>query len=143
MSLLPIKEPARYVASRAVAYANDAGHAVNVSDTAPLPVRASLTQTTSTPLSGSMSGSGDTGSFTPELGRTIWISLSGEWNGTAALLRSVDGGANWLPLTIGGVAYGRFSGNANEPVIEEGDAAAIYCLRVALLSGTLAYRVAQ
>jgi hypothetical protein len=81
--------------------------------------------------------------FVPELDRPIWVSLAGNWTGTVELLRSVDGGATLLPLTVGGIRWGRFTANANEPVADESEAGAAYYLAAAVQTGTLNYRVAQ
>ena len=79
----------------------------------------------------------------PRLGRPIWLALSGTWTGSVALKRSTDGGATKLPLTAGGSAWGVFTGNACEQVIEESEAGAAYYLAVTVVSGTVAYRVSQ
>ena len=83
------------------------------------------------------------GPFTPQLGRPINILLSGAWTGTAQLLRSVDGGTNRMPLTIGGSTWGSYSANANEPVWTETEAGATFYLALTPSSGTVTYRVAQ
>ena len=73
----------------------------------------------------------------------VFVTLSGEWTGTARLLRSVDGGLTKHPLTAGGAVWGAFSANACEPVwVESEDGAALY-LELTPTSGTIAYRLAQ
>lgn len=138
-----IQAPAAYVPAHALSFGglNDAATFVAVD--APLPTRARLIAASSVPLAGTTSASGEFGPFVPELGRAIWVTLSGDWTGTAALLRSTDGGTTWLPLTVGGQPWASYSGNAQEAAAEESDAAASYSLSVALVSGTLTYRVAQ
>ena len=98
---------------------------------------------TSTPLTGTANASTTVGPFTPQLARAIWISLSGTWTGTVQVLRSTDGGATKLPLTVAGASWGSFTANCNEPVAEESDAAATYYLSITLASGSVTYRVAQ
>ena len=83
------------------------------------------------------------GPFVPELDRPIWLSLSGQWQGQVDFLRSADGGATMLPLTIAGERWGRFVGSTNEAVADESEAGATYYLAVTLLGGALTYRVAQ
>lgn len=98
---------------------------------------------TSTPLTGTANASTTVGPFTPQLARAIWIVLSGTWTGTVQVLRSTDGGATKLPLTVAGASWASFTANANEPVAEESDAAATYYLSITLASGSVTYRVAQ
>ncbi len=109
----------------------------------PLPTQPAMALATSVPLAGSASATTVAGPFTPQLGRTIWVTLSGTWSGNVQLLRSTDGGTTRLPLTAGGTAWGSFSAAANEPVTDESDGAATYYLAITITSGTLTYRVAQ
>jgi hypothetical protein len=78
-----------------------------------------------------------------DLGRPIWVSLSGGWTGTVEVLRSTNGGTTMLPLTAGGERWGRFTANANEAIAEESEAGTTYYLATTLQTGTLTYRVAQ
>ena len=80
--------------------------------------------------------------FAPQLGREIWLTLSGTWSGSVALMRSVDGGATLLPATLGGAAL-TWTGNVNEIVWIETEAAATLYLSITLASGAVTYRVAQ
>lgn len=98
---------------------------------------------TSAALAGTTSATATLGPFTPQLARSIWLTLSGAWTGSAQLLRSTDAGVTKLPLTIAGQPWGAFTANANEPVGEETCAGATYYLAVTLTTGTLTYRVAQ
>jgi hypothetical protein len=110
----------------------------------PLPTHAWLGVADSTPIAGSTSMSGLLGPFTPELGRLIWVTLSGSWSGTVQLLRSVDGGTTRLPVTYGdGTVKGTYSGNMNAAVAEETVAGAVWYLDVTLGSGTLNFRLEQ
>lgn len=103
----------------------------------------SLAPASSTPLTGNASASGPVGPFTPEIGRPIWIALSGTWTGSVQAMRSTDGGTTKLPLTAGGEAWGLFTGNACEQVTEETEDGATYYLDIVIDSGTLTYRVSQ
>ena len=138
-----VEVPAGFVPQYALAFGAVDGPAVAVHAANPLPVRAVQQAAAASALAGTLSASDTVGPFVPDLGRAIWISLSGSWSGTVDVLRSVDGGATKLPLTIGGERWGRFGGNANEAVADESEAGATYYLAVALQAGTLTYRVAQ
>lgn len=110
----------------------------------PMPVtQAPLAPATSSALSGATTTSQTIGPFTPVLGRQIWLTLSGTWAGRVQLLRSTDGGATKLPLTVAGQSWAVFTGPANEAVVEETVSNATYFLTVSLTSGTLTYQVAQ
>lgn len=139
----PVALPAGYVTGQAIAYVTAADHAVLVSTTAPLPVTQTATAATTTPLAGSTAVSTTLGPFTPELGRAIWLTLSGTWTGAAQVLRSTDGGTTKLPLTAAGVPYASFTANVNEAVAEESCAGASWYLAATISSGTLTYRLAQ
>ncbi len=94
-------------------------------------------------LSGTQSTSGTVGPFTPQINRPIWLTLSGSWSGNAQLLRSTDGGVTRLPLTVGGIAWGNFTANCNEPAANPSDAAETYYVQFALSAGAATYRLAQ
>ena len=126
-----------------MAFADSGGGAVRVGADAPLPTTPVLTAAYAVPVAGTLSASAIVGPFMPQLGRTIWLTLAGSWTGTARLLRSTDGGATRLPLTIAGQSWASFTGNANEPVGEESVAGASYWLEAMLASGMLDYRVQQ
>lgn len=136
--------PAGYVTGQAVAYTTAADHAVLVSAAAPLPVATTRGASTATALAGTTATSTTLGPFTPELGRPIWLTLSGSWAGTVQLQRSTDSGTTKLPITfLDGSARGSWTGAVNAAVAEESCAGATYYLVVTLSSGTLAYRLAQ
>ncbi|HTM96047.1 MAG TPA: hypothetical protein VL100_09560 [Croceibacterium sp.] len=144
MSDLPIHAPAAYYPPFAVAFADGEGNGLVVDAANPLPVTvAPAAPETSTPITGSLSASGVVGPFDPAPGRAIWLSLSGTWTGTVTVQRSIDGGTTKLPLTSGGLPWAAFTGNACEPVAEDGESGAAYYLDVTLASGTLTYRLAQ
>ena len=138
-----VEVPAGFVPQYAMAFGAVDGPAVAVQTDNPLPVRAVRRPAEAAALTGTMATSGVAGPFVPELDRPIWLSLSGDWQGRVDLLRSVDGGATMLPLTIAGERWGRYSANANEAVGDDSEAGAAYYLSVALHGGTLTYRVAQ
>lgn len=92
-------------------------------------------------LSSTQAGTAVTGPFMPELGRAIVLALSGDWAGSVQMLRSTDGGATQLPLTLGGSAWAAYTGNVSKPVWEENDAPATFYLSIAVTSGTLSYQV--
>jgi hypothetical protein len=138
-----VDAPAAFAPLQAVTFGSLGGAAVPVDAAHPLPVSTRPVAAQSTPLAGSAGASGLIGPFLPELGRPVWLSLSGSWSGTVTVRRSVDGGATTQPLTLGGAAWASFTANANEPVAEEHEAAATYYLDVQIGSGTLAYRVSQ
>lgn len=98
---------------------------------------------TSVVVSGTAAASTVAGPFTPNLGRPIWLTVSGTWSGNATLLRSTDGGTTQLPITIAGQPWGSFVANVNEIITTETDAAATYYLSLVVNSGSLVYRVAQ
>ena len=143
METLPCAAPAAYVPYHALAFTGLSDEALAVGSQQPLPVTATFGLAASTPLAGTLSASAIVGPFEPELGRAIWLTLSGSWSGSVTVKRSTDAGATRLPLTAGGLAWAAFSANANEPVAEESVAEAAYYLDVTLVSGTLAYAVMQ
>lgn len=138
---LPIQSPSGYAATRAVAFADTDGSALIASAATPMPV--TLLAAPATPLAGTAATSAIFGPYQPALGRDIVLTLSGTWTGTVRLLRSVDGGATKLPVTIGGAAWAQFSANCCEPVWDEPESAARLYLDIALTSGSLNYRLAQ
>lgn len=139
----PVAVPAGYLTGQAIAYLAPNDHAVLVSTAAPLPVTATPVAASSVALTGTTPASTIVGPFTPQLGRAIWLTLSGAWTGSAQLQRSTDGGTTKLALTANGQPYGAYTANANEAVVEETCADATFYLAVTLSSGTLTYRVAQ
>lgn len=101
---LTIATPANFITIHAMAFCTEAGDAVPVTSATPLPVDSSPRAATSSAVSGSLAASGTSAVFTPQLGRPIWITLSGSWTGKATLERSTDAGATWLAATLGGSA---------------------------------------
>lgn len=138
---VPIQNPAPFVPSEAVAFADVDGNSTTVSPLAPLPVNVQLPA--NPVLAGSAAGAQQVGPFQPVVGRAVILALSGIWTGRVQVLRSTDGGVTCLPLTIGGSVWARFTANCCEAVWEESDAAARLYLDIAVTSGTLTYRVGQ
>lgn len=147
MTIYEVKVPAGFIPSAAIAFGDSDGQATAVSGANPLPVAIAPAQVaaTSTPLSGSTSAASSVvGPFTPVLMRSIMLTLSGTWTGSAQLLRSIDGGTTKLPLTLSdGTVKGLFRSAINAVVAEESVAGATYYLSIQLSSGTLSYRMEQ
>lgn len=147
MTEIPISYPGRFAPGVALNYADGSGAAVAVSQSSPLPVTLAAASggnaSAPPPLSGSAAAALTVGPFTPVAGKPLVLSLSGTWSGTVRLLRSVDGGATRLPLTLGGSPWGSFTANVCEPVWEESEAAAVFYLQLAPASGSIVYRLAQ
>ncbi len=137
----PIQNPAGYALSRAVGYVDIDGTMLQVSSAVPLPVTLGTVPTTA--LSGSTSVTGVVGPYQPALGRPVMLILNGTWSGIVKVTRSVDGGATRQPVTVAGNSWAQFTGNCCEPVWDESEAAARLYLDITLVSGTLAYRLAQ
>ncbi|WP_225010718.1 hypothetical protein [Novosphingobium percolationis] len=137
----PIASPAGYATANAMAYADGDGNVAIVSGQQPLPVQKKFAATA--PLAGLTSVTGVFGPFAPALDRSVMLTLSGTWAGTVKVVRSIDGGATRLPLTVAGSVWAQFTGNACEPVWDESESAATLYLDVTLTSGTLVYRLAQ
>jgi hypothetical protein len=139
-----VRAPGGFVPGQAIAFGAYDGPATAVDHTHPLPIASTVVAASSTPLTGSLSASGTAGPFAPQLGRPIWLTLSGSWSGVVQLLRSTDGGTTKLPLTYGdGSAKPVFAGAMQAPVAEETVGAATYYLAATLTAGALAYRMEQ
>lgn len=140
----PIQSPASFVPSRAAAFSDVDGTALLVSASNPLPVSmAAVSGSSPTPVAGTVATSTVLGPFQPALGRAVILVLSGAWTGTVKVVRSTDGGATKLPLTVAGSGWAQFTGNCCEAVWEESDSNARLYIDAALASGTLTYRMAQ
>ena len=147
MPEIPISYPARYAPGVALNFADDSGAAVQVSASAPLPVTVAAssagTSAPPPPLAGTTATALTAGPFAAVVEKPLLLTLSGTWTGTVTLLRSIDGGASKLSLTLAGSPWARFSANACEPVWEESEAGAVFYLDLAPASGAIAYRLAQ
>ncbi|BBD99733.1 hypothetical protein SAMIE_1032340 [Sphingobium amiense] len=138
-----VTSPAGFVPETAISFGERDTPATPVSAQSPLPVAQWMTAAIAAPLAGSTAASAVSAAFIPDLGRPIWISLSGNWIGTVTVRRSVDGGATRLPLTVAGAPWGVFTANAQEAVGEESVAGARWYVDVALTSGSVDYRMEQ
>ena len=144
MNDIPISYPGRYAPGVAVNFADATGSAKTVSESSPLPVTmATATAAAPGPLAGVTAASATYGPYVPAAGKPLILTLSGTWTGTVKLLRSVDGGATRLPLSLAGAAWGSYVGNVCEPVWDETESAATFYLQLAPTSGSIAYRLAQ
>lgn len=121
------------------------GPASTISAANPLPVTDGLlAAATSTALTGTATtGTAIVGPFTPQLGRGIRITLRGTWAGTFAVGTSIDACTTISPLTIGGQAWGSFTGSANEIVDIPTLAGVVYCATATVSSGSLSYGIRQ
>jgi len=144
MSTPLVEAPGNFTPQVALAFGSLNEAATPIGPANPLPTHARLGAADSSPIAGSTSVSTLLGPFAPELGRLIWVTLSGTWTGSVQLLRSVDGGATRLPVTYGdGTVKGIYSGNVNAAVAEETVDGTIWYLDATLGSGTLNYRLEQ
>lgn len=143
MSIKPVSAPAGFVPEHAISFGERDSPATPVSAATPLPVATTLAAAAAAPLAGTTSASIASAGFTPELGRPIWLTLSGTWTGSVSVRRSLDGGTTRLPLTIAGAPWATFTANAQEPVGEESVAGATWHLDITLTSGTVAFRMEQ
>ncbi|HEY0314926.1 MAG TPA: hypothetical protein VGC28_01520 [Sphingomonas sp.] len=139
-----IDSPAAFVPLHALSFGTKGDPAVPVDHANPLPITGLTLAASSTPLAGGTAAAATVGPFAPQLGRAIWLTLSGSWSGSAQLLRSTDGGATRLPLTYGdGTAKPAWTGNLNAAVAEESVVTATYWLALAPTAGTVSYRLEQ
>jgi len=142
---IPISYPGRYAPGVALNFADPTGAARQVSGSSPLPVTVTAggSGPGPAPLAGATSTAITAGPFEPATGRPLILTLAGIWTGSVQLLRSVDGGASRLPLSLAGSPWGVFAANACEPVWEETEDAASFYLQVEPASGSVEYRLAQ
>lgn len=140
----PVKAPGGFAPAFALGQTDNDGNLTLVDSANPLPVRLSEAQGSApAALAGSASAATIAGPFTPTPGRPIYVKLSGAWEGTVTVQRSVDGGVSRDPLTIAGSPWGVFNGNACEAVWEENEAGAEFYLDVRPAMGNIDYRVSQ
>jgi hypothetical protein len=145
MSQPRVKLPAGYAPAYAMGFADSGGNLVLASASAPLPVAVAEQAAPSVPnpLTGNTSASIQVGPFEPAAGRPVILQLDGSWSGTVQLLRAPGAGSAAVPVTVGGLPWASFSGNACEPVWEESQAGAQLFLDIALVSGNVSYQVSQ
>ena len=103
---------------------------------------------TSTPLVGTASTSGFVGPWTPQLGRTAWLTVSGTWTGNVFIYATIDGVCADGALVNAGPNYsagfvGVSGQNATASVGVETRANVGWCLNFTINSGSVAYRLAN
>lgn len=84
--------------------------------------------------------------FTPQLGRDMYLTLSGAgYTGTVQLQRSTDNGTTWNNVTYGGgQPWGLYTNKLCDEVIETPtDGASKYRLSIVINTGSVTYRLAQ
>jgi hypothetical protein len=82
--------------------------------------------------------------FKPDLGREIYLTLSGTWTGSIQVQRSFDDGKTWNNVTVaGGIPWLLYTINCDEIIATPTDAATSYRLSVTLSSGSVSARLAQ
>lgn len=136
-----INFPAQYAPGVAIAWGNVNNQAQVVSQSAPLPTNSILTPTTA--LTGTTSQSATVGPFTPVIGRSVMMALSGNWSGSVQLMRIAPGQAAMLPVTLGGTPWALYTVNCCEAVWDENELGALLYLAITLTSGTITYRLGQ
>ena len=141
-STLAIEAPGGFAPVMAVGSRGRDGEFALVSQSSPLPTVA-LLPTAPAPLSGSTVSHLLVGPFVPAPLTPVYLTLSGEWQGTVEVLRTTDDGVTLHSLTLAGVPWGRYRANACEPVWSEGEAGAALYLRLTPTAGDISYRVSQ
>ncbi|OCC23880.1 hypothetical protein MB02_08640 [Croceicoccus estronivorus] len=142
----PIATPAGYAPAFALGFADNTGELSLVAQSAPLPVQImndSGNAPASEPVAGDANGPETVGPFNPRPGAPVMLTLSGDWEGSVQLLRSVLDHAPPQPTTLAGEPWAHFTGNACEPVWIESETGARLHLAITVTSGTLSYRIAQ
>lgn len=103
-----------------------------------------VTAATSTPVVGTANNTSNSAIFTPQLGRDMYLTLSGTWDGSVQVQRSVDGGSTWNNITIaGGQPWGHYTDNCDEVIDQPTDSDGRYRLSFVITTGTVNYRLAQ
>lgn len=137
----PISVPAGFAPAYATGFADAGGQLALVSHASPMPVATAAPAPA--PLAGQTSASTVAGPFAATVGRSIVITLAGDWSGTARLLRSTDGGATLIPLRVAGDPWAEYRESGCEQAWCETEEGVSFYLEVTLVSGTLDYRVSQ
>lgn len=111
------------------------------------PCIVSATTSAATPTGCTATGSAGTyvvGPFTPQPGYPIRLVTTGTWVGTIAVGTSVDSCATVNALTVAGLTWGSYTGNANEAVdVPPTTGGVKYCLSITVTSGTLSAALRQ
>ena len=96
----------------------------------------------SDPIVGQFTANGTSDTFVAVPGRNLWVSLTGTFNATVTLMRSIDNGTTWAPITVGGSAYGVFTGPVQEALTAESESGVQYRLDCRpFVSGPVPYRI--
>lgn len=153
MSNRPIVYPSGYATAVAIGVKDPDGNMAIIDADNPLPVvfDASLAgpggggppPTPSPALTGQATDGRIAGPFAAVPNLPIVVTLSGTWSGSVRVLRSIDGGATKVPLTVAGSEWALFTQNVCEQVWSETQADANFYLDIALQSGAVDYRLAQ
>ncbi|MHA6316796.1 hypothetical protein ACXYN8_03935 [Altererythrobacter sp. CAU 1778] len=143
----PIQMPAGFATATAVGFADQNGEFVVISADNPLPTSGSAEPGANgappTPLAGTASSSAIVGPFVPLAGRPVILTIQGSWTGVVRLMRSTNGGATKLPVTLAGDPWAVFSTNIAEPVWQESEEGAELYLHLEPSSGAMTYRLSQ
>lgn len=138
----PITTPAGYAPAFAIGFSDQSGALSIVQSDRPLPVSLSA-EAPAAPLEGQSSADALVGPLTPTRVRPVVLTLTGDWQGSVQVERSVDSGATRHKLTAGGFSWGFFTANACEPVWKEEENGVELYLAITIVSGTLSYRLSQ
>jgi len=146
-----VNSPGQYVLPTAIGFSNANGDLALVTQDSPLPVRVTngtaggSTGATAPakPLAGEAAASTVAGPFVPARDTPMHLQLSGTWQGSVTLERSIDGGETRQGVTAGGQPWASFTGNVNEPIWQESGTDASFWLKITLESGQLTYRLSQ
>ena len=138
----PISLPAGYAPAVAFGFADAEARLAMVSAAKPLPVTLTASAPPA-PLAGSTTQSLMAGPYHAVRDLPILVALEGNWTGTVQLLRSDDGGATRLPLRVAGIEWGTYHEQGVEQAWIETEHGISFYLDIALVSGTVAYRVSQ
>lgn len=116
----------------------------SVSSDTPIPMIFRTAPSGLTPVSGSSSGTGNSPALSTKADYNLYLTLSGTWSGTVTLMRSIDNGATWNPVTgHGSPSLGQFTQNCDEAITMVKTAGVRYRLQFNITSGTVVYRLAQ
>jgi len=137
----PITVPAGYAPAFAVGFSDPSEQLTIVGEGARLPV--SVAAPAPAPVAGQSSVPELVGPFNATAGRVVSVTLGGAWEGTVRLLRSTDGGTTKVPLRVGGIDWGEYTSPGCEQAWVESEDGASFYLDIALVSGSVAYRVSQ
>ena len=139
---IPLQTPGGFAPAFALGLDDGTGNLALVAEARPLPIHAAPPAVPA-PLTGQTSGTLLAGPFSPAAMAPVFCTLSGTWEGSVTVKRSIDGGATLHGLTAAGAEWGMFGTNVCEPVWEESEAGADLWLDCRVSSGTLNFRLSQ